>query len=95
VYTWPHPSILLAPGNGSVEDIIGEFCKLVYYQLLSSPGNSGAVSIMFPLQVAYRNISSESREARWLYKIISHIADCYGFDAVRFNEGVENIQERI
>jgi hypothetical protein len=87
-YSWPHPSILLAPGNGSVEDIIGEFCKLVYFQVLSYPGNTGAIQIMFPLQVAYRNVNSESREALWLYKIISHIADCCGFNAVRFNEGL-------
>ncbi|KAH8126093.1 hypothetical protein LI328DRAFT_166710 [Trichoderma asperelloides] len=83
VSSWTHPSILLAPGNGSVEDIIGEFCKLVYFQLLSHPGNSGAVKIMFPLQVAYRNVNSESQEARWLYKIISHIADHCGFDAIK------------
>lgn len=87
--SWPHPSILLAPGNGSVEDIIGEICKLVYFQILSFPGNSGAVRIMFPLQVAYRNVDPKSREARWLYKSISHVADCCGFDAVRFNEGLE------
>lgn len=87
-YPWPHPSVLLTPGDGSVEDIIGEFCKLVYFQLLSYPGNTGAIQIMFPLQVAYRNANPESREARWLYKIISHIADCCGFNAVRFNEGL-------
>jgi hypothetical protein len=89
-YSWPQPSILLAPGDGSVEDIIGEFCKLVYFQLLSYPGNTGAVQIMFPLQVAYRNVNPESLEAQWLYKIISHIADRCGFNAVRFNEGLEN-----
>ncbi|KAL6890872.1 hypothetical protein GGI43DRAFT_415005 [Trichoderma evansii] len=94
-YSWPQPSILLTPGNGSVEDIIEEFCKLVYFQLLSYPGNSGAIQIMFPLQVVYRNVNPESREARWLYKIISHIADCCGFDAVRFNEGLDYGLEKI
>lgn len=90
--SWLRPSILLAPGDGSVVDIIGEFCKLVYYQLLSYPGTSGAVQIMFPLQVAYRNINSCSQEAQWLHKIICHIADGCGFDAVRYYEGFGNIQ---
>ncbi|PTB38293.1 hypothetical protein M441DRAFT_82465 [Trichoderma asperellum CBS 433.97] len=34
VSSWTHPSILLAPGNGSVEDIIGEFCKLTIVDLM-------------------------------------------------------------
>ncbi|EHK48690.1 hypothetical protein TRIATDRAFT_281499 [Trichoderma atroviride IMI 206040] len=33
-YSWPRPSVLLAPGDGSVEDIIGEFCKLTVVDLM-------------------------------------------------------------
>ncbi|KAK0763429.1 hypothetical protein N5P37_002806 [Trichoderma harzianum] len=63
---WPQPSIFLAPGNGSAEEVVGEICKLVYSQFLSHPGKGGALHVMFPLQVAQRSISSESLEAQWL-----------------------------
>ncbi|UKZ78726.1 hypothetical protein TrVFT333_006472 [Trichoderma virens FT-333] len=84
--SWPQPSIFLAPGNGSTEEVVGEICKLVYYQFLSHPGKSGALQIMFPLQVAQRTISSKSLEAQWLCKVIYYIADDYGFNVVRYSE---------
>lgn len=83
---WPQPSIFLAPGNGSAEEVVGEICKLVYSQFLSHPGKSGALHVMFPLQVAQRSISSESLEAQWLAKVVCHIADDYGFNVVRYSE---------
>ncbi|KAL7932968.1 hypothetical protein V8C35DRAFT_66971 [Trichoderma chlorosporum] len=84
--SWPQPSIFLAPGNGSAEEVVGEICKLVYFQFLSHPGKSGALHVMFPLQVAQRSISSESLEAQWLCKVVCHIADDYGFNVVRYSE---------
>ncbi|KAL6791008.1 hypothetical protein J3E68DRAFT_443281 [Trichoderma sp. SZMC 28012] len=84
--SWPQPSIFLAPGNGSAEEVVGEICKLVYSQFLSHPGKSGALHVMFPLQVAQRSISSESLEAQWLGKVVCHIADDYGFNVVRYSE---------
>ncbi|KAK5996300.1 hypothetical protein PT974_03055 [Cladobotryum mycophilum] len=84
---WSCPSILLAPGQGSMQDIVGEFCRMVYYQLLSYPGHSGAIQLIFPLQVAYRNASPGSDEAQWLASMISHVADGHGFEAVRYSDG--------
>ena len=79
-----NPRVLLAPGDGLVEDIICEICRIVYYQLLSYSTSSAALRLMFPLQVAYRNIDPRSDIAEWLSKVISHIADVHGFGAVKF-----------
>lgn len=76
---------LLYPGQGSIEDIVGEICRTVYYHLLHYPGYAGSVQLMFPLQVAYRNVHPESQEAQWLSRIIAHIADVNGFEAVKYS----------
>ena len=88
MHVWSQPSILLAPGNGSVKDAASELCRLVYYQLVSHPGNSGAIFIMFPLQVAYRSVDADSPQRQWLSKLARHIADGYGFHAAKYSEEV-------
>jgi hypothetical protein len=83
-YRGLNPKVLLAPGEGTVEDIVCEICRMVYNQLSSYPGSSGALQLMFPLQVAYRNIDPQSPTAEWLSKVISHVADVHGFEAAKY-----------
>lgn len=87
--------VLLAPGDGSIHDIICEICRMMFYQLCSYPGNTGAFQFMFPLQVAYRNAYPDSLEAIWLYRVISHIADVHGFEAVTYGAGQEGNTQGI
>ncbi|KAJ9225521.1 hypothetical protein DTO169C6_2254 [Paecilomyces variotii] len=87
----PHLSILLAPGQGSLQDIVAELCRLVYYQFASYPGQTGSIQLMFPLQVAYRSAEPGSKEAHWLYMVISHVADVEGFKAVRYSQSTTSI----
>lgn len=79
-----NPTVLLALGDGSVQEIVSEICKMIYYQLLSCPGKSGALYLIFPVQVAYRYVDRNSREAAWLHRIMSHIAEVYGFGSVTY-----------
>ncbi|RFU33087.1 hypothetical protein B7463_g3219, partial [Scytalidium lignicola] len=83
-YGGPYSAVLLLPGQGSVEEIVFEICRTVYYQLLSYPGTSGAFYLMFPLQVAYRNVDPKSRVAKWLSELISYVANIHGFEAVTY-----------
>lgn len=89
-----NPKVLLAPGEGSVQDIICEICRMVYYQLFSYPGSSGALQLMFPLQVAYRNTDPQSRTAEWLSKVISHVADVHGFEAAKYAQNSTDVAFR-
>ncbi|KIM92768.1 hypothetical protein OIDMADRAFT_62242 [Oidiodendron maius Zn] len=83
-----NPSLLLSPGEGSIETFTSEICRMVYFQLLSYPGSSGAMQLMFPLQVASRNVHPESRTSKWLTGIIALVADGYGLGAVKFADKI-------
>jgi uncharacterized cysteine cluster protein YcgN (CxxCxxCC family) len=39
--------------------------------------------LLFPLNVAYRNLEPESDEARWMEKIMAVTADIHGFEIGR------------
>lgn len=83
-YRGSRPNVLLAPGEGSMKEIVCEICKMVYCQLSDYPGSTGALHLMFPLQVAYRNIDPKSHTAEWLSTVLSHVADVHGFEVVNF-----------
>lgn len=79
-----NPTILLPPGKGSLRNIVGEICRTIYCLLLRFPGQTGALRLIFPVQVAYRSVEPSSEEAQWLSKIISHIAHSHGFESVKY-----------
>lgn len=39
--------------------------------------------LLFPLNVAYRNLEPDSDEAKWMEKIMAVIADIHGFEIGR------------
>lgn len=75
---------LLLPGEGSIEDVAREICRLVDYFLLSRINNSGALQLVFPLKVIDRIFDQGSREGKWLKRLMRRIADINGFEISRY-----------
>jgi hypothetical protein len=55
----------------------------VDYHLLGKEQNTGALVLLFPLKMAYRNLDRNSREVAWLSRIMQRIADVNGFEMGR------------
>lgn len=73
----------LLPTQGSRMDTTLEICRMADYQLHDLRRSSGAFMLLFPLNVAYRNLVPNSAEALWLEKIMAWIADTHGFEMSR------------
>jgi hypothetical protein len=73
----------LLPLQGTRMDTALEICRMADYQLHGLRRSSGAFMLLFPLNVAYRNLVPNSAEALWLEKIMAWIADTHGFEMGR------------
>ncbi|KAJ5610848.1 hypothetical protein N7510_007567 [Penicillium lagena] len=73
----------LLPMQGTRMDTTREICRMADYQLHDLRRSSGAFMLLFPLNVAYRNLIPNSVEALWLEKIMALIADTHGFEMSR------------
>jgi hypothetical protein len=78
------PGVLLSPGEGSVEQLACEICRMIYYQFSSHPGITGTFQVVSPLQVGYRNVEDTSSSARWLAAVIAYVSNFHAFEAVRY-----------
>ena len=79
----PFASDPLLPMQGSRMDTVLEICRMADYQLHGLRRSFGAFMLLFPLNVAYRNLEPNSAEALWLEKIMALIADSHGFEMSR------------
>ncbi|GIJ87957.1 hypothetical protein Asppvi_006873 [Aspergillus pseudoviridinutans] len=84
----PHSSMtsssdLLHPVPSNRKEVAIEVCRTVDYHLHCLQRSSGAFMLLFPLNVAYRNLEPESDEARWMKKIMAVTADIHGFEIGR------------
>ncbi|GIC87264.1 uncharacterized protein Aud_003648 [Aspergillus udagawae] len=78
-----NPSDLLPPIQSNRNEVAIEVCRMVNYHLHCLQRSSGAFMLLFPLNVAYRNLEPESDEARWMEKIMAVTADIHGFEIGR------------
>ena len=60
-----------------------EVCRSIDYHQQFQNLSTGAFHILFPLKVAYMALPVESREAKWLVKMTSRIADLSGLEIGR------------
>ncbi|KAB8239558.1 Zn(II)2Cys6 transcription factor domain-containing protein [Aspergillus alliaceus] len=73
----------LLPMQGTIEDIAIEICRMVEYHLQDLQRSSGAFMLLFPLNIAYRNLPARSTEANWLEEIMAVVANIHGFEISR------------
>ncbi|KAF7161926.1 hypothetical protein CNMCM5623_007341 [Aspergillus felis] len=78
-----NPRDLLLPIQSNRKEVAIEVCRTVDYHLHCLQRSSGAFMLLFPLNVAYRNLEPESDEARWMEKIMAVTADIHGFEIGR------------
>ncbi|GAB1201080.1 hypothetical protein APSETT444_010467 [Aspergillus pseudonomiae] len=72
----------LLPAQGTRRDIAIEILRMVDYHLDCLQGSVGALMLIFPLNVARRNLESDF-EIAWLDQAMAHIADTHGFEMGR------------
>ncbi len=58
-------------------------CRSVEYHLLPKHMQAGAFYILMPARFAYLTLPKQSREARWLEKVLKKIADTSSFELAR------------
>lgn len=73
----------LLPIQSNRKEIAIEVCRTVDYHLQCVQRSSGAFMLLFPLNVAYRNLEPDSDEAKWMEKIMAVTADIHGFEIGR------------
>ncbi|RHZ63010.1 hypothetical protein CDV55_106098 [Aspergillus turcosus] len=73
----------LLPIQSNRKEIAIEVCRTVDYHLHCVQRSSGAFMLLFPLNVAYRNLEPDSDEAKWIEKIMAVTADIHGFEIGR------------
>ncbi|KAE8327072.1 hypothetical protein BDV39DRAFT_205203 [Aspergillus sergii] len=72
----------LLPMEGSRRDIAIEILRMVDYHLDCLQGSVGALMLIFPLNVARRNLELDS-DIAWLDQVMAQIADTHGFEMGR------------
>ncbi|KAE8378020.1 hypothetical protein BDV26DRAFT_199045 [Aspergillus bertholletiae] len=72
----------LLPMQGTRRDIAIEMLRLVDYHLDCVQGSVGALMLIFPLNVARRNLEWDT-EIAWLDQVMAQIADMHGFEMGR------------
>jgi hypothetical protein len=81
----PKPSFtanpLINPGQGDrLDGLALEICRLVDYCLQSKYAGLGAITLLFPLRVAYKTLQHDRRVASWLERMSRDIAESRGFE---------------
>ena len=81
---------LLLPGTtGNPQAVAVEICRSVEYHLLGAQNSAGAFNLLFPLRMALLTFPEQSREAKWVIKVMRGIADSCGFEISRNLSGAE------
>jgi hypothetical protein len=76
-------SDVLLPIQSNRKEVAVEVFRTVDYHLHCLQRSSGAFMLLFPLNVAYRNLEPESDEAKWMEKTMAVTADIHGFEIGR------------
>ncbi|KAJ5212591.1 uncharacterized protein N7498_004237 [Penicillium cinerascens] len=79
-----NPTDPLLPMQGCRRDVAVEICRMVNYHLHNLRRSSGALMVLFPVNVAYINLEDDREGARpWLERVMAVVADIHGFEIGR------------
>lgn len=74
----------LMPMEGTRHDVAVEICRMTNYHLHYLRRSSGALTLIFPLNVAYLHLDGDRDGAKpWLEAAMAIVADLHGFEAGR------------
>lgn len=74
----------LMPMEGTRHDVAVEICRMTDYHLHYLRRSSGALTLLFPFNVAYLHLDGDRDGARpWLEAVMTIVADSHGFEVGR------------